>query len=149
MDAAALLRLHVDKVEKEGSLDADGSSLAETKAKIGMMLGKCIYHMNALYEGNTAKLTFFEPRVFACKPAECTGGYLMHLSMLVTRVVSASAGIALFTGRDFCFHNSTSHSAIHFASIDTFFYLISPYLIHLSSSLYGCSGSLPFHSKES
>lgn len=121
-DAAGIIRLHVGLLTDEertrsdegaifdANVDGDKepakpADVDDTKAKILQQRGKCVYHMNALFDGTLAKYTFFEPRVLDCKPAECTGAYLAELSMLVGRVVSASVAIGLFTDRQFCYEN--------------------------------------------
>jgi len=125
-DAAGILRAHVENVMGEVNDDDDANqnsnanrekedddnkhkAMAEMKA--AQLQGKCIYHMNALFDGTLAKYTVFEPRLLTnpCShPPECTAYYLAKLSMLVARVSSASVGIQLFTSREFCYDNLSS-----------------------------------------
>jgi len=114
-DAAAILRLHVNQIEARSKVvvvdasdthedDAATAAAAEIKSNIGPLRGKCIYHMNALFDGTLAKYTFFEPRLLACKPAEYTGAYLVQLSQNVARFAAASVGIELFTELEFSYN---------------------------------------------
>ena len=111
-DAAGILRAHVENVMEEGNDDDDAQkSHAETKMKVAQLHGKCIYHMNALFDGTLAKYSVFEPRLLTnpCKhPPEFTAYYLANLSVLVARTSAASVGIQLFTSREFCYHNLSS-----------------------------------------
>ncbi len=111
-DTAGMLRLHVENVTKEGDEeDDDDVTKQNSRTKIAQLHGKCIYHMNSLFNGTLAKYTVFEPRLMTnpcTHPPEFTTMYLAQLSVLVARASAAAVGIQLFTSREFCYDNLSS-----------------------------------------
>ena len=90
-DAAAMLREHVENVTKEDGCNEKDED-ANNNMKIAQLQGKCIYHMNALFDGTLAKYTVFEPRMLTnpcTHPPECTVYYLVQLSILALHHVSS------------------------------------------------------------
>ena len=108
-DTAGILRAHSEIVLKEGNDDDNNNNNNDDdKIKIAQLHGKCIYHMNALFNGTLAKYTVFEPRLLTnpvTHPPECTVYYLAQLSLLVARASAAAIGIQLFSSREFCYEN--------------------------------------------
>ncbi len=89
----------------------DDDDTHQNSQKAAQLQGKCIYHMNSLFNGTLAKYTVFEPRLLTnpCShPPEFTAMYLAKLSILAGRVSAAAVGIQLFTSREFCYDNLNS-----------------------------------------
>lgn len=126
-DAAKSIRLYAArmemrlKTEKMTDIERDNANQVEETNELGdtsegtrlATRGRCVYHINALYGGNLAKYTFFEPRLLAFKPSQCTAGILIQLSNAVSRCVRIAVGIELFeqmdNGADFIHKNTDQY----------------------------------------
>ena len=117
-DAAGLVRAHaahvVKTVESDAREEPEGEACADSDTHRGEETQEadtddaaaetaCVRHIDALFDGDLAKHTFFEPRLLDnwTSPPECAAGYLVELSTLVAKLSAAAVGVKLFVSRDF------------------------------------------------
>lgn len=106
-DAATSIRLHSARLEKEKA-NAENEEREEnededesvSEGKRMATRGRCVYHINALFDGTLAKYSVFEPRLLAFKSPEWTVAYLVQLSAATSRCVRIAVGIDLFVNND-------------------------------------------------
>jgi hypothetical protein len=115
-DAAASIRLHAARMKEAkssvelGNNKDTGQNDNVSEEKRLATRGRCIYHLNALFDGTLAKYSVFEPRLLAFKPPQWTVAILVQLSAVTSRCIRIAVGIELLVdlndGKEFLHHNT-------------------------------------------
>jgi len=115
-DAAASIRLHAARMKQAkssvelGSNKDIGQDDNVSEEKRLATRGRCIYHLNALFDGTLAKYSVFEPRLLDFKAPQWTVAILVQLSAVTSRCIRIAVGIELLVdlndGKEFLHHNT-------------------------------------------